>query len=363
MKKVGSNAITLGEVTFLLVGSMVGVGILSLPNDLVVLSKQDAWISAFIGAIYPLYMVIIASILCKMNPKNNILILSKKCFGKIIGSILNIVFLLYFLLLTTAIAFQVSLIKWTLIVHFLSLQKILIVILSLAAYTAIKGLKVLARINQLMFVLTIILSLILCTALFEGKYLNILPILGSGILNIVKASKQSSFAYGGIEIIFLIYPFITDKTKIMKASIKSVLITALLYTWITFITIYYIGIDIIPKMLWSVNMVAKTVQIPVVNNFKFIFLVVWALIICKTISNNYFAVALILKDFFIKTEIKKIIYIIYPLILYLALQYSNLSTCSSFLNYIIPKYTLFNIAYVTIITLIIYLKKDNQNEN
>ena len=362
MKKVGSNAITPGELTFLLIGSMVGVGILSLPNDLVVLSKQDAWISAFIGSIYPLYMVIISSLLCKMNPKKNILILSRKCFGKLIGSILNIVFLLYFVLLTTSVAFQVSLIKGTLIVPFLSIQKILIVILSLAAYTAIKGLKVLARINQLMFILTIILSLILFTALFEGKYLNILPILGSGVLNIVKSSEKSSFAYGGIEIIFLIYPFITDKTKIMKSSLKSVLITAILYTWITFVTIYYVGIDIIPKMLWSVNMVAKTIQIPVVNNFKFIFLVIWALIICKTIANNYFAVALILNDFFIKTETKKIIYIIYPLIFYLALQYSNLSTCTTFLKYIIPKYTLFNITYVSLITLIIYFKKDNQNE-
>ncbi|MBU3190209.1 spore germination protein [Clostridium bowmanii] len=357
MKKVGSNDISPGEFTFLLIGSMIGVGILSLPNDLVVVAKQDAWISAFIGAVYPLYMVIIASILCKIHPKKNILVLSKICFGKFIGNILNIIFLLYFVLFTTSIAFQVSLIKWTLIVSFLSLQKILIVILALAAYTATKGLKILARVNQLMFILTILLSIILCAALFQGNYLNIFPILGSGVLNIVKASQYSAFAFGGIEIIFLIYPFITDKTKVMKASIKGVLITAIIYAWITFITIYYVGIDIIPKMLWSVNMVAKTVRIPTISNFKFVFVVIWALIICKTIANNYFATAFILKDFFKKTEIKKIVYIIYPLIFYLSLKYSNLSTATSFLNFITPKYVLFNVAYVTIITLIIYVKK------
>lgn len=100
MKKVGSNSITPSEVTFLLIGSMIGVGILSLPNDLVVVAKQDAWISAFIGAVYPLYMVIIASTLCKKHPKKNILALSKMCFGKFIGSILNIIFyfILYYLL-------------------------------------------------------------------------------------------------------------------------------------------------------------------------------------------------------------------------------------------------------------------------
>ena len=59
---------------------------------------------------------------------------------------------------------------------------------------------------------------------------------------------------------------------------------------------------------------------------------------------------------------KKIIYAIYPVAFYLALQYNNSSSRASFLTYIIPKYTLFNVIYVTIIALIIYLKKDNQNE-
>lgn len=362
MKKVKSSDITSGEFTFLLIGSMIGVGILTLPNELIVEAKQDAWISAFIGAAYPLYLAIIASLLCKRQPKKSILALSKRCFGKFIGSILNFVFLLYFLLFTTAIAFQISLIKGTLIVSFLSFQKILIVVLSLAAYTALKGLKVLARVNQIMFLNTILLSIILVAALKKGTILNIEPILGSGVLNIIKSSKQSAFAYGGFEIIFLIYPFLTDKTKIMKISVKSVIITAIIYTWVTFITIYFIGIDIIPKAQWSVQMVPMTVVIPVINNFTFVFLIIWANIIIKTISNNYFSVALILKDFFKKAEIKKIIYIIYPLIFYISLKYNNSATRTAFLNYIIPKYTLFNIVFVTIIAVLIYLKKDNQNE-
>ena len=83
MKKVESNVITPGQVTFLLSGTMIGVGILTLPNELVTTAKQDAWISAFIGAVYPLYLAIIASFLCKWQPQNNILDLSKKCFGKL----------------------------------------------------------------------------------------------------------------------------------------------------------------------------------------------------------------------------------------------------------------------------------------
>ena len=362
MKKVESNSITPSEVTYLVIGSMIGVGILTLPNDLVAIAKEDAWISAFIGAIYPLYMVIIASFLCKRHPKKNILALSKKCFGKVIGSVLNIVFLLYFVVIITSVAFQICMIKLSLIVNFLTIPKNLIVILCLGAYTAIKGLKVLARVNQLMFVNTILLCIILTTALSKGTILNIYPILGGGLFNIIKASKHSMFAYTGVEIIFLIYPFITDKTKIMKSSIKGVLITAMIYTWFTFITIYFIGIDTIPKVQWSVNMVPMTVQIPLINNFTFIFIIIWGTIMCKTLSNNYFAIALILKDFLKKFKMKTIIYAIYPLIFYLTLKYNNAAIRTDFLNYVTPKYNLFNIAFVTIIALIIYFKKDKQYE-
>jgi spore germination protein len=362
MKKVGSNTITPGEVTFLLIGSMVGIGVLTLPNDLVETAKQDAWISAAIGAIYPLYMVIIASLLCKKHPQKNILALSKKCFGKLIGSILNIVFLFYFVLLATSIASGLGIILGTLIVDFLSLLKILIVTFILAAYTITKGLKVLARVNQLMFIYAVLLSLSLAVALSKGTYLNISPILGSGVLNIIKASKQSAFAYTGVAILFLIYPFMTDKTKIMKSSLLSVLITAIIYIWVTFITVYYLGIDIIPKTLWSVSFASKSVKIPVINNFRYIFLILWANVMFKSISNDYFAVVLILEDFFKKIKSKKIIYAIYPIMIYLSLKYENHAYRTDFLDFIIPKYTLFNIVYVTLIVLIIYLKKDNQNE-
>lgn len=362
MDKLENNTITSGEFAFLLIGSMIGVGILSLPNSLVSVAKQDSWISAALGAVYPLYMVIIASLLSKKHPEENILFLSKKYLGRYLGSILNFIFLLYFILYTTSIAFGVSMILETLISNFLNNLKILIITFFLAAYTSIKGLKTLGKLNQLMFLYTVFLSLILAIALTRGTYLNVCPILGSGISNIIKSSKNSAFAYGGIEIVFLIYPYITDKKRIAKMSLLSIMITALIYSWITFVTIYYLGIDIVPRAQWSVTAVTKTLEIPLINNFRFIFTILWVTIIYKTVSNHYFITTFILNDFFKKIPIKKIIFVIYPLMIYLSLKYKDSAHRSAFLEYIIPKYILFNIAYVTLITLIIYFKKDTSYE-
>jgi spore germination protein (amino acid permease) len=359
MKRIKSDNITSGELTFMLIGSMIGIGILSLPNSLITKAKQDSWISAAVGALYPLYMVLAAVIIYKKSPHNNILVLSKKCFGKIIGTILNVIFLCFFIFNVSTLSAGLSIILRTLIVSFISSIKILILIVFLAAFTAYKGLKVLSRVNQLTFYYTTILIIILFAALAKGNYLNICPILGSGLINILKASKSSAFAYGGIEILFLIYPLVTDSSEkiILKSSLLGVFITCVFYTWAVFITIYFLGIDNIPRAEWSVSLTTRSVYIPVINNFRFVFLILWAAIIFKTISNNYYAVALIINSFFKKAQNKIIICIIFPMMVYLSAIPKNNAVMAALLDYFIPKFTLFNIIYVTLIAVILYIKK------
>ena len=86
MNKEKSNLLTPSELlTYILVGIIIGIGIFSLAKCSQEKSKQDVWISAAIGAIYPLYLVLI-SYICKEKPKDNILLLlSRQYFGKLLG--------------------------------------------------------------------------------------------------------------------------------------------------------------------------------------------------------------------------------------------------------------------------------------
>jgi hypothetical protein len=143
----------------------------------------------------------------------------------------------------------------------------------------------------------------------------------------------------------------------MKSSLLGVFITCVFYTWAVFITIYFLGIDNIPKAEWSVSLTTRSVYIPVINNFRFVFLILWTAIIFKTISNNYFAASLIINSFFNKAKNKVIICIIFPVMVYLSTIPKNNAIMTTILNYFIPKFTLFNIIYVTLITVILYIKK------
>lgn len=362
MKKVGTNEITAKELTYMLISSMIGVGVIGLPNVVIQDAKQDGWISAALGAVYPLYIIFMAILIYRKFPKDNILVLSRRYYGRILGSIFNIIFLCFFMVYLTSDISGLNNILKNYIVVFLEPYKIILVLTFLGAYTAYKGLKVLGRAGEGIFILICILSLIPFAAITKGSIINIKPVFGSGLLNIIKESKDSAFSYGGAEIIFLIYPYLAEPEKFKGSVLKSVAFVTWIYTFFVFITIYYVGIGYIPKGLWSFLSVTKILEIPVINSFRFIFMILWSIIIFKTISNFYFASAYIFKDLIKKVSMKKIIASMYPIVVCLSMLYSIEPKRRAFLDFIVPKLTIFNLIFVTVLVLIIYLKKGEIDE-
>ncbi|MTK11378.1 MAG: GerAB/ArcD/ProY family transporter [Clostridiaceae bacterium] len=91
-----NNLLTASEIMHILIGSIIGIGILSLPNSLIENAYQDSWISVTIGSIYPIYIILLIIFIVNRYPKDNILVLSKKYCGTFIGTILNFAFLTFF---------------------------------------------------------------------------------------------------------------------------------------------------------------------------------------------------------------------------------------------------------------------------
>jgi spore germination protein len=214
MKKIGKDEITYQELPYIIVGTIFGVGILSLPNKLAEVSRQDGWISAAVGGVYPMYVVLLTIFLSRRFSEDNILSISKNVFGKFIGSILNLLFSVQFFINLIGVTSGSIGLSRIYIVDFLSVLKLSIIILAIGAYGTYLGLKVIGRISELIYYLMVILLISPLIALKDGSILNICPVLGSGIKNILVAGIQSGFSYSGIEIILLIYPNMKDKNNL-----------------------------------------------------------------------------------------------------------------------------------------------------
>ncbi|RMD02378.1 hypothetical protein D9O40_06235 [Clostridium autoethanogenum] len=362
MNKTQNTLITPSEFTILLISIFTGIGMLYLPNAVIKDAKQDGWMSCIIGALYPLYTLILANYVCKKFPNDDIFTLGRKCFGKILGSILNFVFVLFFIFVGTTELAGLSDTFKVYTTPFLKKYQIFLAVLTVIAYVSYKGMKPLARLCQVIFYITIILVFVPSATLKYGSYLNLMPVFGSGFRNILKASKETSYFYAGGEIIFFIYPFLQDKKKLLKCGTIGIVVTMFIYTWSAFLTIYYLGIEISPKYLWPMLTLADSISIPIINSFRYIFISLWALVALRCLSIYYFCASYGLNRVVKKVSPQAFTIILYPIILYLSGLYENPIGRMHYTDMILSIYLIYNLIFVSLIAILISFKKGDNFE-
>ena len=348
--------LTVSQFALIIFGSIVGVGILSLPNGVVKVAHQDGWISTLVGGVYPLYVVLIASYISKKFPNDDILILSKKYFGRHLGSIFNLIFATYFIFIASMIASYYTNLMRNYIVGFMTPFKIIAILFICIIYASSRDLKAIGIISEIAFYVKLILLLAPILALRESNITNLYPVFGSGFSLIVRGSMTTFYSYSGAEIILLIYPFLKEKNKMLSSSLISVAMVIVTYVWCVFITTYYLGPDIVSKSNWPFLLVLGSITITIINNYRYIFMTLWSLVAFKSMSINGYASIYILKDFAHKIEKRKICFLMYPLLVYLALEYGNEISRQSISDNIMPLYVIFNLLYITVIAIFIFFK-------
>jgi spore germination protein len=352
------NLLTPNEVTFILMGIMLDVTSANLPNEVIATAKQDGWISVLIGVIYPLYVAILAIYVSGKFPRENILVLSKRYLGKTLGTILNFLFLLSFFSYFPALTSILGIITRTEVVPILTPLKIYVVMFFAGVYASSKGIKVLGRICSISFFIVLAIMIPTIGVLKEGSYLNISPIFGTGIVSILKGSLSCVYDYSLMELIFLIYPFINDSSKIKSSVLKATGFIAIIYTWITFITIYYMGKDIIPKTIWSFFTVTGAVKVEIITNFKYVFVFFWIIIAIKSVAIFNYVCVFILEDIK-KVKDKRIVYVGLAVVVIMIAKtyYGDMLAMEQITKYTAPISTIYNLIYLTLITSLIWVKK------
>jgi spore germination protein len=351
------------EVVHILVGSMIGIGIFNLSTALVKDAHEDAWISAILGGIYPLYLGLLGIYIHKRYPSENILELSKSYLGKFTGTFLNTLFLVFFITNTIFVISGFSIVYRVYATAFLSPFRIISITALLAALTAYRGLKVIAKINTVTFYITMIILLESFIALKKGSYLNLMPVFNAGIVNILKSTKESIFSYTGLEILFVIYPNVKNNLKLGKDILKAVGITVMIYTLTTALALYYLSADVVEKSYWPLITVSESLKLAVVNNFRVIFAFFWMAVALKSAANYFFASTFICGNIFKKVKRINIIGVLYLIIVPITLMLGETTVRSKVMKMVVGKVVLYNIFYITLIAVLIFIKKGVRNES
>lgn len=348
MKDKAGSTITSKQLIFIIVGSQLGIRILFLPREVSKIAGEDAWLCVLIAAIAPIIVIFVIDRLGKRMPDMGFTQMSQALFGKFLGSLLVVLFVGYVIGFESLIVRIFSEVTKLYLLPKTPLTVVLFMYVFTIVYVGNKGLRVIGRLNELLFYLILANFLVLLIPLGQGDYTNLLPVGVSGWDGLAMGSLKAVYYYAGFEVLLVLYSLVNRKDEILKAGMIATGITTGLYVIIVLICELVFGVTGMQKQLFPALILLKVVQIPVVERLEFIFLFFWLGMGARSAINTGFAAALSSTQLLNVDEKKYLPYLLIFIglaIFILALLPKNLLTVFKLGNYVGYGFYVVGIAY------------------
>lgn len=284
-----TNIITSKQMFHFIVGANMGVGILTLAEEVGRKSAQDAWISVAIGALVPLLGLFTIKLIGQRFPNMTLAEYGQRVLGKWPGRLLSLFFVIYALVYASLIAKTFIIILKIYLFPRTPAWALGLLLLLLAGYLASRDARVLGRVNELLLYESLVLFIFLIGALPKVNLSFYQPVGEAGLVNILLGSYQAVFSFLGIEILLVIYPLVQNQREYTKAGISAILFLAITYMLIVMVIIGIFGPAVLTQLRFGMLMLLKTYQFPVIERGEFFFLLFWVFVSFRPVANMYFA--------------------------------------------------------------------------
>ncbi|QKG84154.1 GerAB/ArcD/ProY family transporter [Kroppenstedtia pulmonis] len=268
--------ITQWQLTFLILQTQIGTGVLQLPHLVQSVAKGGGWISVLIaGAVTQLVLILLWS-LSRRYPSFTIYGIGPQIARRFLGNIIVFAYIVYFVLVGGSILVLSvrTLNKWLL--KDTPTWVLLLLIAVTAIYLAREQLRTISQFCQLASFLIPLFVLLISYGYSDVNLNYTLPVTEAGWNNIVTGAQNSMTAFSGFELLLLAYPFTkgTNLQKLKAASLANVAVT-LFYVFVTFSCLIFFSppqLSVIPE---PVLYMLKSFQIYIVDRADLIFLSIW----------------------------------------------------------------------------------------
>jgi spore germination protein len=331
------DKITSTQATLTIANTLIAAGILTLPHSAAkATGTPDAWISVALGGCLALVAGFIVAKTSQLFPKQTMFQYCPSIFGKFMGSILILFFIVYCILLD---GFEVRILGEVIREYVLDttpMEVVIILFLCVATYLAIGGINPIVRVCELYFlpiILVALLTLFLSTKTFEID--NIRPLFGEGLTPIMKGVKSTALAYIGFENMLVWTAFMEEPNKAVKSTLSGIGIVAVLYSLVVLLTIGTLSFDEVNTLTWPTMSLAKTIEFPgsIFERLDSLFVVVWVIAIYTTFVPFFYSACLGLGQLFHKDD-TYFVFAILPLIYIAAMYQADLNSVFKFGDYV-----------------------------
>jgi spore germination protein KB len=243
---------TFGDMT--IINSAIGHG-----------AGQDSWIGFCIGWAIGIILMMLYMAIIKLYPSRTIVEMLRDSFGKHLGTLLGICYIIYFTYAASLVVREFG--EYIYLVNFPDTPIIYLmsILLLLATYAVRSGPEVIGRIVGILGIIFPIFILIVSLLLIPHlEFNNLLPVLEHDWKPILSGALSSvAFPFGELVIFMMIYATVNNNKNIKKAAFSSMMIGASIIFSALLRDIMVLGPELIDNLTFPAQTSSELIPDPV----------------------------------------------------------------------------------------------------
>ena len=267
---------------FIIVGIQVGAGFLSAPRYIFKEAQQDAWISILIAYLFMILIVMVMFKILSRYENADIFGIHVALFGKWFGKFLGIIFLLFFM--AELLSILLSYIEIVQIFIYPTIPSSVMggLMLILVFYSVIGGIRIVTGVVFLFVILSPWFFPLLYDPILRMETSHFFPILEASPTDLLKGARTTVYSFLGLEILFVIYPFIDNKQRAKFPTYLGLTVSALVVLTTTIVSIGYFSPNDFDLLDWPVISLFKSVSFTFMERFDYFVVAEWMMVTVPT---------------------------------------------------------------------------------
>lgn len=317
-EKISNN-----EFMIALPSIMIGVSILSLPNELAkATSYSDGWVSIVLGGIIFTFFAVLATKVAASFSDKSFLDYTSLLLTRPVAIILVFINSSIGIFLSAYSVRSVAYISQQYLFDHTPMEVLALLFLLVIIYAVSGSRAGIFRINVLF--LPIILITILLVGIFNAKYIdlpNLLPVFQTGIKGYLQGTKQVFELFIGFGIVLFYIVMIKDPANLAKKVVVGISIPVVFYMMIFLMSIAVFGNTVTSNLDYPIIALAKRVEIPggIFERIEALFFTIWIMAIFNTVAIALDVSVFLLTSIFKQINKKILTFILSPIVYYIAM--------------------------------------------
>lgn len=317
-----NDKITVPQTVALVIITILGTGVLSLPRNVAEAAGSDGWILVILGGIFAFGMSLLIGALVKKFPQDTFVEYSQKVLGKALGYPLSIILILYFVGISALTARTFADIMNAFMLLTTPRSFIISTILLLSAYLMRHGIEPIARIGEILLPILIVpIFAMYLFAIPRADFSELLPFLVTPAKTMAIGVLETTYSYFGFEILLMMGPYMRSTGRVLWTLLVSLGSVTLIYLFIVVVVFASIGVEDTGILLWPSMSIIRTIMAPggVLERLDALAMALWTIAAFTTINGLYFAGTLAMNHLTKSKEFRFFVTIMFPWVYFVAI--------------------------------------------